>query len=282
MRTVKTYCTAAVAGVGLLGLAACGGTAGTGTTAAKGVDKAVQSVAEAMALTTKSTQQYRSVKISLDEKIQVQGNNVNVTGDGAMSWKPLAMDMTMHSSQLAAQLGSSDIRTLMTGTTMYMGFTGAAPKGMDGKHWMKLDFSSMGAAGRAMAQQLNKASGQDPASQVKLATSSNDLKRVGTETVNGVTATHYAGTVNLAKAAAKQGLDADLKSVLDQDAKLGIDTMNVDLWVDGQNRPVKIHQSTPATAKVVMDVTIDYSDYSNTPVTVTPPAPPTRWTWRSS
>ncbi|TQF01523.1 hypothetical protein E6W39_03790 [Kitasatospora acidiphila] len=47
--------------------------------------------------------------------------------------------------------------------------------------------------------------------------------------------------------------------------------MNVDLWVNGQGLPVRMHESTPSTATAQFDVTADYSDYGTTPVTVTAP-----------
>jgi hypothetical protein len=188
-----------------------------------------------------------------------------------MSWKPIAMDMTMTMPQLAAQFGGDgSMRTLMSGTTMYMNMGDATAAKMGGKHWMKLDLSSLGASGQAMADQMNSNSSNDPATQLKLFTSSGDIKRVGQETVNGVQATHYSGSVDLAKLAGQQ--DSSLKSLLAQSTKLGLTSMNLDLWVNDQGLPVRMHEATPPTATAQFDVTADYSDYSTTPVTVTAPA----------
>ncbi|MDH6145291.1 hypothetical protein P3T35_007346 [Kitasatospora sp. GP30] len=212
----------------------------------------------------------------MSENIHAQGQDVSTTGSGTMSWKPIAMDMTMTMPQLAAKLGGDgSIRMLMSGTTMYMNMGDAAAAKLGGQHWMKLDLSAIGASGQALADQLNRNSSNDPATQLKLFTSSPDIKRVGQETVDGVQPTHYSGTVDIAKLAASQ--DSSLKSLLSQSTNLGLTTMNVDLWVNDQGLPVRMHESTPSTATTQLDMTGDYSDYGTTPVTVTaPPAGDTK------
>jgi hypothetical protein len=178
------------------------------------------------------------------------------------------MDMTMTMPQMAAQIGGSgSIRMMMSGTTMYMDLGDAAAAKLGGKHCMKMDLSK--AAGGAGLSGLNSGSGNDPATQLALFTSSGDVKRVGTETVDGVQATHYAGTVDLAKLAGND--NAQLKSLLSQTSKIGLSSLTLDLWVNDQNLPVKIHESSPASSSVQFDVTVDYSDYGTTPVVVTPP-----------
>lgn len=277
MRHTRTLAAAATV-LAVAGLAACGGskTASNASGAASATSAPMVTVADAMSQSTKATSQYTSVKIKMSENIHAQGQDVSTTGSGTMSWKPIAMDMTMTMPQLAAKLGGNgSIRMLMSGTTMYMNMGDAAAAKLGGQHWMKLDLSAIGASGQALADQLNRNSSNDPATQLKLFTSSPDIKRVGQETVDGVQATHYSGTVDIAKLAASQ--DSSLKSLLSQSTKLGLTTMNVDLWVNDQGLPVRMHESTPSTATTQLDVTGDYSDYGTTPVTVTaPPASDTK------
>ncbi|MCC9307962.1 hypothetical protein LN042_12805 [Kitasatospora sp. RB6PN24] len=257
------------------GLAACGGpktasnaSNASGTTSATSVP--MVTVADAMSKSTKATSHYASVRMKLSENINAQGQDFSTTGSGAMSWKPMAMDMTMTVPQLAAQLGGDgSIHMLMNGTTIYENMGDAAAAKLGGKHWLKMDLTALGAAGQALADQMNNSSNNDPATQLKLFTSSPDIKRVGQETVDGVQATHYSGTVDFTKLAATQ--DSSIKSLLSQSAKLGITTMDVDLWVNDQSLPVRIHESTPPTATSRLGMTVDYSDYSTTPVTVTAP-----------
>jgi hypothetical protein len=277
MRHTRTLAAAATV-LAVAGLAACGGSksasnassVSNGSGAGSATSAPMVTVADAMAQTTKATSQYTSAKIKMSEKVNAQGQDVNISGSGAMSWKPIAMDMTMTMPQLAAQLGGDgSMRMMMSGTTMYMNMGDAAAAKSGGKHWTKMDLSALGASGQAMADQMNSNSSNDPATQLKLFTSSADIKRVGQETVDGVQATHYSGSVDLAKLAANQ--DPSLKSLLSQSTKLGLTTMNVDLWVNDQGLPVRVHESTPATATTQLDVMVDYSDYGTAPVTITAP-----------
>ncbi|MEZ0065513.1 hypothetical protein ABIA32_001509 [Streptacidiphilus sp. MAP12-20] len=264
MRHTRTLVAATTVALALGAVSACS----AAKQAAEGAAVPLVSVADAMSLTTKATQNYTSAHVALTEKISAKGKAMDITGDGALSWKPLAMDMTMKSTQFS-QLGTDSVHMMMSGTTMYMNVGASGAAQMGGKHWMKMDFTALGAAGKAMATQMNKSSGNDPATQIKLFTQSPDIHRVGQETVDGVQATHYSGTVDISKLAANG--DENLKSVVQQDTQLGVTSMSLDLWVDGQNRPVRIHQSTPSTASVSIDATVDYSNYSATPVTITPP-----------
>jgi hypothetical protein len=268
MRHTRTLAIAATAVLAVAGLAACGGgksASASGTSGTASVP--MVSVADAMAATSQATQKYTSVAMTMKEQVTAQGKQVDISGNGKVSWKPLGLDMTMSSPDLAASLGGSTaMHMMMSGTTMYMGFTGNAPAGFKGKHWIKMDLSK----NAALASSMNQSNGQDPSTQLKLFTSSGDIKRVGTETVDGVSTTHYAGTVDFAKLAAQQ--DPQLKSLIQQDSKLGVSTMTVDLWVNSQDLPVRMREATPAGSSVPLTATIDYSDYGTTPVTVTPPA----------
>jgi hypothetical protein len=265
MRHTRTLAAAATVCLAVAGLAACSSSSqpkAQGSTGGAAAAPMVN-VADAMSAASQATQKYTSVTMKMNEHITAQGQTVDVTGDGRISWKPVAMDMTM-TVPATAGVGGGTMHMMMSGTTMYMGMSGKAA--FQGKHWMKMDLSK----NAAIADALNKSNGQDPSTQVKLFTSSGDIKRVGTETIDGVTTTHYSGTVDVAKLAAKQ--DPQLKSLIDQDSKLGITTMNVDLWVNDQNLPVRMQEATPASSSVPLNATIDYTDYGTSPVTVTPPA----------
>jgi hypothetical protein len=124
-----------------------------------------------------------------------------------------------------------------------------------------------------MLDQLNKA-GQDPTQSVGLITDSGDVKEVGKETVDGVATTHYRGTVDVAELGEKQGggMTAEQRKQFEtQMTKLGVGTMDIDLWVNADNRPVRVHE-TGSTAKGPLDIVVDYSDYG-TPLRVqAPPA----------
>ena len=266
MRRTRALCLTTTAAVALAALTACSGSTGktASDAASKGVSgakSAVVSVADALSLTTKKTSTFTSAKMNMTMVIPKVGTSTMI---GMVSHNPVAMDATMTSPQLP-----DGMHMLMSGTTEYVNMGAAGAKEFGGKHWLKIDFSSLGAGGKALADSINKSNSQDPATSVKLLTSSGDVKRVGTETVDGVPTTHYSGTVDLKSLASS---DPALKSLADQAAKSGMTTENVDMWINGQSLPVKVHE-TATIAQGTMDITIHYSDFSNTPVKITvPPA----------
>ena len=263
MRRTHVLCLTAAAALCLTATTACSA-ASKATGAAAGAAKdSVVSVADALSLSTKTTSGFTSSKVNMTMEMPGAGTT---TMTGAMSRKPIAVDLTLTNAQLP-----DGIHLLMSGTTEYMNMGATGAKEFGGKHWLKIDFSTLGADGKTLAAAMDKNSSQDPAAAVKLLTSSGDIKRVGKETVDGVSTTHYAGTVDIGKLV-KQSLgdDAGLKSIVDQADKAGMSTEAVDMWINDQNLPVKVHE-TASTAKGAVDITIRYSDYSNTPVQIALP-----------
>lgn len=269
-RRLRATATAVLAAGSLLGLAACSGggsSSHSGAAAAPSTaTPATQSVADVMNLATKRTESYRSEHVSMTMAMGSKGTS---TISGRMSsGTPIAADLTETSADLSATTGSS-IHVLMSGTVEYMN-TGATAGTLDGKHWMKMDLAQLGGGtGQAFKSLANSSSHpQDASAALKLLTASGDVKRVGTGTVNGVQATEYAGTVDLAKLDAT---DPDLKPLLQQAQQEGMKSETVDVWLDKNDLPVKMHETSTVPSLGTMDITGTFSDYSDTPVTVTPP-----------
>ena len=101
------------------------------------------------------------------------------------------------------------------------------------------------------------------------------MKKVGTETVDGVKTTHYKGTVTLddfrdsLKGEDKATREKREKS-LDQYEKMGVDTFTMDMWVDGDDHTKQFRMRGDAD-KGTLDMTITFLDF-NKPVTVDGPA----------
>jgi hypothetical protein len=265
MRRTGALCLAAATAGVLAALAACSGsTAGTASgAAAKGADgakAAVLSVADALSLTTRKTSQYTSYRERVTMVVAKAGSFTMV---GSGSNEPVRMDATITGAQLPG-----GVHVLLSGTTEYINRGAVGAKAWGGKHWLRIDLSSQGATEKAIADAINKSSGsQDPSTSVKLLTSSGQVKRVGTETVDGVVTTHYFGVVDLKKLA---GSDADLKASAERAAQDGVTTESVDMWINDQDLPVKFHVAA-MTSQGAEDVTFEYSDYGNTPVAITAP-----------
>ena len=275
MRHTRTFCLAAAATAAAFGLTACGGagTGSTGSVPAAGPVTAPKAkavgVAAAMALVSRRTASDTSARMTLTETVPKVGT---ITSSGSVSTDPLAMDMTMSDPQLTQELGTSSIRMLFSGDTMYMDLGSISPQGFGGKHWMKLDLASLGTTGQSMSSLMNQSSSQDPATMVKLISASGDVRRVGQETVDGQQTTHYSGVVDVGELlTGTLGADStDLRTITQQLSSAGVTTETVNMWVNAQSLPVRFQESANTSAGP-LSATVDYSDYSSTPLRITPP-----------
>lgn len=227
--------------------------------------------AAAVAKAAKKTEDITSLRYRMTGQVPEEGR---VSGEAAMSMKPLAMSMKMKAEDQATD-GQVEIR--LVGKAMYIGGGAQAAKEMDGKSWIKLDMSALGADKELNADQLGAGQAdKNPATESTFLTGSKDVKKVGTETVDGVKTTHYKGTVTLdefrdsLKGKDKATREKREKS-LDQYEKMGIDALTMDMWIDGDDHTKQFRMRGDAD-KGKLDMTITFIDF-NKPVTVkAPPA----------
>lgn len=140
------------------------------------------------------------------------------------------------------------------------------------KPWLRFDVNKVaqttGFDVKSMISQIEKI---DPAEQTKMFTASKDVRRVGTESLDGVQTTHYTGTVTVKEAVQKLDPQAQEKARRWFKGGEGNEKINFDLWTDAQNLPRKLvskggqqgHQGT---------VEVRYSDYGKAFSVNPPPA----------
>jgi hypothetical protein len=191
-----------------------------------------------------------------------------------MRIKPtIAMSMQMKALDQGTD-GQADIR--LVDKAMYIGGNAQMAKELDGKSWMKFDLSALGAN-----KELNAVGGagqaqQNPAAESTFLTGAKDVKKVGSEKVDGVETTHYKGTVTLSDLRASlKGEDKATRELreksIQQYEKLGLGKVMMDMWIDGKNH-TKQFRMQGDTDKGPLDMTITFLDF-NKPVTVmAPPA----------
>jgi hypothetical protein len=249
------------------GLAAVALAAGAVSCSKGGDESPEMTPAAAVAKAAKNTEDITSFHYRMKGEMPEQGR---VQAEAAMRTKP---DLAMSMKMTAAGQGSAEIR--LVDKAMYIGGNAELAKEMDGKKWMKFDLSSLGKDGGlgATAPGAGQAD-QNPASMSSFLNGAKNVKKVGTETVDGVKTTHYAGDVTLAELKASFK-DAD-KSVREQREKsteqlqkLGLDKFTMDMWVDGENHAKQFRMRGDAD-KGPLDMTITFLGF-NEPVKVTAP-----------
>ncbi|MGI5206522.1 hypothetical protein ACQEU6_33750 [Spirillospora sp. CA-108201] len=164
-------------------------------------------------------------------------------------------------------------QAVFTGNVLYAKVPQFAQFISGGKSWVKIDVNQMsqrtGFDVRGLVDQVQKV---DPAEQTKMFTGSKDARRVGTETVDGVKTTHYAGTVTVEEALNR--LDAQARTKVQQwlpkDRANG--KINFDLWTDGDNLPRKLVSKATGSKGENGSVTVLYSDYGKSFKVNTPPS----------
>jgi hypothetical protein len=244
-------------------LAACGGGSAkpsradsTSPTSAAPAPDAVGSVpaAQFVALATKATEHAQTVR--LRESMSLLGAHVTASGVMRFGQKSTA--------SVTASTPVGPVQVVVSGGDVYIKGLGM---GEPGKPWTK----NPGAA-QQLAAALQQA---DPRQALQILSGVGALHRVGNDRVNGVLATHYTVTVDLAKAAQR---NAQVARVLDELIKQGVRAEATQVWVDSAQRPVRIATSVQVpdpTAKTRSSTSaqqVDFTDWGK-PVTITvPPA----------
>lgn len=247
--------------------AACGNGSG-GTPSATHGEQDVLSVIQAAASTTaqQSSQRFRGT-VSMDLGAVTGSTSGAVTAGmaGTMQTKPLAGRITITGMQVGGR-SIGNMTELITPTGLYMKMPLLA--GQLGKPWLEMKFSEMKAAGFDFKQLMAQSQQMQPAQYLQQLAASGDVKDVGTETVNGIKTTHYAGTVSIQDQLShfSGSVRSQMQSYI---AKTGWTGAEIDVWLDGNGLVRRLHSSSVG-GKGSMSITLDVLAYGVS-VNVTPP-----------
>ncbi|GAA2291866.1 lipoprotein [Streptomyces hawaiiensis] len=225
--------------------------------------------AAAVAKAAKNTEDITSLQYRLKGTVPESGR---VEGEASMRLKPtIAMSMKMTAPDKAA---GESVEIRLVDKAMYLGGGAEMAKEMDGKRWLKFDLSGSDAAKDLDKMGSPSQAEQNPAAESTFLTGAKDVKKVGSEKVEGVETTHYTGTATLADLRAslkdsKGETREQREKSIKQYEKLGVDKLTMDMWVDGEDHTKQFRMKGQAD-KGPMDMTITFLDY-NKPVTVTAP-----------
>lgn len=133
---------------------------------------------------------------------------------------------------------SAQIMVILTGTAIYL--HEAALAGQLGKPWLKLDLSALNGTDLAsIAQLAHSLQGNDFANQTQLLAVAKNVHVAGTQTIDGVATTEYAGSVRAAEAL--KTLPSSFRKAMAPELQvLGNGTISFHVWIDGQHHTRKI------------------------------------------
>jgi len=148
---------------------------------------------------------------------------------------------------------------------------------LHGKSWVRVDTAAVAetATGMSMSELGgSNAIGTDGRDVLTSMEASGNVEKVGTESIDGATTTHYRASLDPSKRDISPQARAALEKVL---PKLGTRVLPFDVWLDdsGLIRRMRVRQlmELPASApadRAMTTVTLDYSDYG-TKVDIKPP-----------
>jgi hypothetical protein len=218
---VRGFAAAAMAAGLMVSLAGCGNNAGSSSGSGSG--DAAATLTQANFTKTVTTAQQGAKSAHFDASVKAAGQSVVISGDvaGFADVGSAKMDMNV-------QAAGKHLEIRLLHKVLYV--HGAGMPLAHGKSWLKVDLSD---PRNPLSKILETAGPQSMAMYLQAVKS---LRDRGIETVDGVKAHHYTLTIDTAKAlAANPALKGhDL-------SKLGMPkTLTTDVWLDADNRPIKL------------------------------------------
>lgn len=225
------------------------------------------SAAQAVALASQKTATVDSYKVA-----------ITATGTGAAAGKghgtiqirlkpDIAATGTLDSASTHGQSLPGGERAILLGDYFYAKVPQQFSQFTGGKPWVR--FSVSQAAQQAGVNLDSVIKRANPAQQTKIFTSSKDVHKVGTESVDGVKTTHYEGTVTPQQTST---LDPQAQQAFKQFyQRAGTKKVTFDLWVGKDNLPRKL-VTKAISDKGTASSTMVFSDYNKSFSVSAPPA----------
>jgi hypothetical protein len=241
----------------------------------------VKSTLDPVAAAATKTESTGGEKIAMTFGINADGRSFSVSANGFASQDQADITMDLSSALAAAGVpgsnGSVEIRYLQENgdPVMYLNAPFLSSRLPGGASWVRLDLEKAGqTVGVDVNQMLGQAT-QNPADVLDLLRSTGTVDEVGSDTIDGVATTEYKATIDLDKAAANLGSQA--QSLVDQLVAQGAPSqIPVNVWIGNDDNLV--HQLTMDESISAgghtgdVQLQLDLSDYGTGATVSAPPA----------
>jgi hypothetical protein len=258
-RPVRLRAAAGLSAAALILVAGCS-SAGRGSASTPLTPR--QALLAAMTQTRQST--------SATETLTVQDDSFTMTGTIRFRLKPTVL--ASGNLNVTADGTSTPIKMVLTSTAMYL--NEASLTSQLGKPWVGIDLSALpalaGTTGAGLAQLIQSLQSNNFTNQAQLFTVAKNTRVVGTQTVDGVSTTEYAGSFIAADGL--NALPASLRKALGPELQaLGRSPVHFREWIDGRHYLRKMTEVETVDGDIT-NTTVDITAI-NQPVTITlPPA----------
>jgi len=268
----KAVAGAAVGSTLILALAACGS---TGKSADNGPGGVKLTASEVLLKTSQKTASVNSFSADVTLGANGQGKSGNTHFTAQVRLKPdVALTGTVDKASFGGMSLDSSVPVILLNNVIYVKVPSQLSQFsqfVGNKPWVKIDLAKAAGSGNDTTSAVQDAAQLiDPGNLTKSFTGSTDAAKVGDDTIDGTTTTHYKGTVTIKQALS--GLDATTQQKMQPlYTKIGSQKIAFDLWADGQGlaRKVQLKAATPNGEST--NLTVVYSDFGKS-VTVNAPS----------
>ena len=242
--------------------------------------------------------QQGGVRFSLSMHLSASGlpaSGAGISASGYFNQRERSGEMSMNLAGLSALGGSSEalgglerMQMVFEYPVVYVGLPGLADKLPEGKTWMKLDLTQLAREHGVQLPQLSSLDQANPAEFLRyLRASGGDVTTLGSESVDGVSTTHYRVTLSLSRILESYPASdrAGMRSALSALGSSG--SIPAEVWVDHQSRVRRMRMSFNVSAPsggaaegqagatqgtVAATMTMDFTSYGAVPAVALPPA----------
>jgi LppX_LprAFG lipoprotein len=219
---------------------------------------------QALSLAVSSSQQITSASTTLSVKT-TGSTAAATTGSMQMQLKPSLLISANLKVAVAGQ--TIPVSEIIRDKTIYLKVPGLSQH--VGKPWLKISLAQLAGNGAAFSQLLQSVQSGNPLDQTKLLSVSKDVHATGTQVIDGVTTTRYAGSYT--PSAALAAMNPSLRKLMGPGLKQIKGNVKFTVWIDAQHRTRRLVATENVNGQTVV-TTINITAI-NQPVSITlPPA----------
>lgn len=203
---------------------------------------------------------------SLEADFAVSAQGLSGSGSGVFNSKQRTGQLKMKLDASGRQI---PVDSVVDGDVVYLRSPAFAQATTQHKQWVKLDLAALGSRqGSTDLSGLLDAS-PTPANALAYLQGSSTVKKVGSESVDGVATTHYSVAANLDRAA-QHLTGATRDTVQGVISHSGVKNLPLDVWVDENGYIRKVRYDEHAGRRQAAQVTMELHDFG-APVAISAP-----------
>lgn len=228
------------------------------------------SLTAAEAVKQAATQAQKATSYAADITVQTTGTGAStVSGTLKQQTEPAPLAVAdFNTFTVQGQTIQGGLEEIINTNGLYLKMSTLAKE--TGRPWVEFPASELSKVAGTNFSQLMQNGSSDPLVQAQMLSSSTNVKKVGTATINGVPTTEYTGTYPISAGLAKLPA-ANRSKIASQLQQMGLTTEQFTVWLDNQQQVRKVVTTAKGTSESVTSTLVVTS--VNQPVVVTvPPA----------